>query len=67
MPRCSLCDYAEGLGSDYLGIPASPHIRVRFSHVHGDYICTECEGAVDETLSDFDLDDEEIVEMEDDE
>lgn len=67
MPRCSLCDYAEGLGSDYLGIPPSPNIRVRFSHVHGDYICTECEASVDETMSEWDIEDEEIEEMEDDE
>jgi hypothetical protein len=67
MPRCSLCDYAEGLGSDLMGIPANPNIRVRFSHVHGDYICTECESSVDDTLADFNDEEEEVEDLEDDE
>ena len=65
--RCAICDYAEGFGSDYLNIPHSPHIRVRHVAAFGDYICTACESSIDESLAEFHLEDEEIVEMDDDE
>lgn len=67
MPRCSLCDYAEGLGSDFLGIPPDPSIKVRFNHVHGDYICSVCEDHIGATMAEWDIEEEEIEEMEDDE
>lgn len=56
--RCSICDYADGHGSDYLGIPPSPNIRVTNHKQHGP-ICTSCMDSVQDTMNGYAPNEEE--------
>jgi hypothetical protein len=53
--RCTICDYVEGIGSDYLGIPPRSSIRVLNHKIHGP-TCTVCLDEIQGALNDYNQD-----------
>lgn len=49
MKRCAICDYAEGIGSDMLGV--SPDNRkVVWKETHQEFQCDECAESIKDTI-----------------